>query len=63
MDRRSIDLNFENNVLLCSEALFVILAASYAIWLLFDRPIGKLRSAWVSGRLQPLGAVPALQPA
>jgi peptidoglycan/LPS O-acetylase OafA/YrhL len=55
--------SYFERVLLCSEALFVILAASYAIWLLFDRPIGKLRSAWVSGRLQPLRAGPALQPA
>jgi peptidoglycan/LPS O-acetylase OafA/YrhL len=55
--------SYFERVLLCSEALFVILAASYAIWLLFDRPIGKLRSAWVSGRLQPLRVGPALQPA
>ncbi|QGM96291.1 acyltransferase family protein [Methylocystis parvus] len=37
-------------LILCSEALALILVASYAIWALFDRPIGKLRSAWVANR-------------
>jgi peptidoglycan/LPS O-acetylase OafA/YrhL len=36
--------------LLCAEAIVVILGASYLIWLLFDRPIGRLRAAWVSSR-------------
>lgn len=39
-----------DRLIVCAEALALILAASYAIWLLIDRPIGKLRSAWVAGR-------------
>jgi peptidoglycan/LPS O-acetylase OafA/YrhL len=42
--------SYIERLLLCSEALIVILAASYVIWRLFDRPINQLRSAWVSGR-------------
>ncbi|MGA8171200.1 MAG: acyltransferase [Methylocystis sp.] len=42
--------SYAHRLLLCSVALAVILAASYAIWLLFDRPINKWRSAWVRGR-------------
>jgi peptidoglycan/LPS O-acetylase OafA/YrhL len=41
---------YAQRFLLCAEALALILAASYLIWLLFDRPIGKLRAAWVSSR-------------
>lgn len=36
--------------LLSAEAMIIILGASYLIWAFFDRPIGKLRSAWVSSR-------------
>jgi len=42
--------SYLDRIVLCSEALVVIFAASYLIWSLFDRPIGRLRSAWVSGR-------------
>jgi peptidoglycan/LPS O-acetylase OafA/YrhL len=42
--------SYADRLLLCSEALFVIFVASYVIWRLFDHPINKLRSAWVSGR-------------
>jgi len=54
---------YAERIVLCSEALVLILLASYAIWLLFDRPINNLRSAWVSSR-RP-GAEPAhtLRPA
>lgn len=45
---------------LCTEAVALILALSFLIWRLFDRPIGKRRSAWVSGRL--ISLEPALQP-
>lgn len=69
---------YADRILLCSEALVVIFVASYVIWRLFDRPINKLRSAWVSGRrvlgeptraleIEPAGlgssAQPAAQPA
>ncbi len=37
-------------VMLCAAALVVICAVSYLVWRLFDRPINKLRVAWVSGR-------------
>jgi peptidoglycan/LPS O-acetylase OafA/YrhL len=43
---------FERFVL-CSEALVLILVASYAIWRYFDHPISKMRSAWVAKRLTP----------
>lgn len=42
--------SYADRFLLCSEALAVILIASYVIWRLFDHPINRLRSAWVSGR-------------
>ncbi len=42
--------SYLDRILLCSEALVVILAASYVIWRVFDHPINKWRSAWVSGR-------------
>jgi peptidoglycan/LPS O-acetylase OafA/YrhL len=54
-----------DRLLLCSEALVIIFLVSYLIWIAFDRPIGKLRSAWVTGRrivgetsggMQPLAA-------
>ncbi|WP_457795766.1 acyltransferase family protein [Methylocystis sp. S23] len=44
------DGGYLDRVLLCAEALLLILAASYLIWVLFDRPIGRLRAAWVSSR-------------
>jgi peptidoglycan/LPS O-acetylase OafA/YrhL len=44
------DGSYGDRVLLCSEALVVILAAAYLIWRLFDHPINKLRGAWVHGR-------------
>jgi peptidoglycan/LPS O-acetylase OafA/YrhL len=52
--------SYAERFLLCVEAIVVILAGSYFIWLLFDRPIGRLRAAWVSGRrvaLEPIGAL------
>ena len=56
--------SYVDRLLLCSEALVVILAASYVIWFLFDRPINKLRSAWVSGRRSLAAAelIPGAQP-
>jgi len=45
--------SYANRVLGCSEALVVILMASYAIWRLFDRPLNKWRSAWVAARRAP----------
>jgi len=42
--------SYAERFLLCSEALVLVFAASYLIWRLFDRPINKLRSEWVSGR-------------
>ncbi len=42
--------SYADQIVLCSEAFIVILAASYVIWSLFDRPINLWRSAWVSHR-------------
>jgi peptidoglycan/LPS O-acetylase OafA/YrhL len=42
--------SYLDRILLCSEALIVIFLSSYVIWRLFDRPINKLRAAWVSSR-------------
>lgn len=42
--------SYAERILLCSEALILILVGAYVIWRLFDHPINKLRSAWVSGR-------------
>ncbi len=36
--------------LLCSEALLIVLGASYLIWRFFDRPINRARAAWVMSR-------------
>jgi peptidoglycan/LPS O-acetylase OafA/YrhL len=57
--------SYADRFLLCSEALVVILAASYVIWRLFDRPINKLRSAWVSNRrfLPAVEFIPGARPA
>lgn len=52
--------SYADRILLCSEALIVILVGSYAIWRLFDRPINRLRAAWVSGRLLAEPAAPPL---
>ncbi|MCX7900167.1 MAG: acyltransferase, partial [Methylocystis sp.] len=38
------DGDYGHRLLLCTEALIVILGASYLIWRFFDRPIGKLLS-------------------
>lgn len=51
---------YTDRILLCAEALIVILVGSYAIWRLFDRPINRLRAAWVSGRLLTAPAAPPL---
>lgn len=51
--------SYMDRLLLSAEAIALILAGSYLIWLLIDRPIGKLRAAWVSGRrmaAEPMGA-------
>lgn len=53
--------SYFERIVLCSEALVVILAASYVIWLLFDRPINKLRAAWVAGRRVLGEPAPAMQ--
>ncbi|MGJ0622371.1 MAG: acyltransferase family protein [Methylocystis sp.] len=50
--------SYTDRLLLCSEALIVILVGSYAIWRLFDRPINRLRAAWVSGRRLTRPAAP-----
>ncbi len=52
--------SYTDRLLLCSEALVIIFVASYLIWRLFDRPINKLRAAWVSGRLLAQPAPPPL---
>ncbi len=58
--------SYVDRFVLCAEAFVVILVLSWLIWLLFDRPIGRVRAAWVAGRriiaesgseaLQPLAA-------
>lgn len=56
--------SYLDRFVLCSEAIVVILAASWLIWLLFDRPMGRLRSAWVAGRrVMAESGGEALQPA
>ncbi len=54
-----------DRLVLCVEAFVVILTASWLIWLLFDRPIGRLRAAWVAGRriIAESAGSEALQPA
>jgi peptidoglycan/LPS O-acetylase OafA/YrhL len=42
--------SYVDRFVLCSEALILIFAASYVIWGLFDHPINRWRSAWVSRR-------------
>ncbi|WP_442756340.1 acyltransferase family protein [Methylocystis sp. JAN1] len=42
--------DYAQRFLLCSEALIVILAGSWLIWLLYDHPISKMRAAWVASR-------------
>jgi peptidoglycan/LPS O-acetylase OafA/YrhL len=42
--------DYAQRFMLCAEALIVILAASWLIWLFFDQPISKMRSAWVASR-------------
>lgn len=56
--------SYADRFVLCAEAVIVILVASYMIWALFDRPISRLRAAWVDGRriddeAHGLQAVPA----
>jgi peptidoglycan/LPS O-acetylase OafA/YrhL len=41
---------YVDRFVLCAEAVVVLFVASWLIWALFDRPIGRLRSAWVDGR-------------
>jgi peptidoglycan/LPS O-acetylase OafA/YrhL len=58
--------SYADRFVLCSEAVIVILVASWLIWLLFDRPIGRLRAGWVARRRVTATAEPggaALQPA
>jgi peptidoglycan/LPS O-acetylase OafA/YrhL len=56
--------SYLDRALLCSEALLIIFVASYLIWRLFDRPINRLRAAWVHGRLMAApGAIPSATPA
>ncbi len=52
--------SYTERFLLCAEAIAIIVAGSYFIWLLFDRPISRLRGAWVSRRriaAEPAGAL------
>ncbi|KAF2991314.1 acyltransferase [Methylocystis sp. MJC1] len=54
--------SYMDRLLLSAEAIAIILAGSYLIWRLIDRPIGKLRAAWVSGRhisVERMGAAQA----
>ncbi len=37
----------------CSEALLIILAASFMVWRFFDRPLNRWRAAWVASRKLP----------
>lgn len=58
--------SYADRFVLCAEAVAVLFVASWLIWLLFDRPIGKVRAAWVAARrLTAESAEPArgLQPA
>ncbi|MGJ0513623.1 acyltransferase family protein [Methylocystis sp.] len=56
--------SYLDRALLCSEALVIIFVASYLIWRLFDRPINRVRAAWVHGRLRDApGAIPSATPA
>jgi peptidoglycan/LPS O-acetylase OafA/YrhL len=41
---------YADRFMLCAEAVVVLFVASWLIWALFDRPIGRLRSAWVDRR-------------
>jgi peptidoglycan/LPS O-acetylase OafA/YrhL len=52
--------SYLDRLLLCSEALVVIFFSSYVIWRLFDHPINRLRSAWVSSRRILVKSSPAL---
>lgn len=45
--------SYLNRLWLCSEALIVILAASFVIWRVFDRPLNRWRAAWVASRRLP----------
>jgi len=45
--------SYWNRLWLCSEALIVILAASFVVWRFFDRPLNKWRAAWVASRRLP----------
>ena len=45
---------------LCSAALLLVLGVSYLIWRWFDRPINRLRAAWVSGRRLDRALAPAM---
>jgi peptidoglycan/LPS O-acetylase OafA/YrhL len=42
--------SYADRLVLCTEAVVVLFVASWLIWALFDRPIGRLRSAWVASR-------------
>jgi peptidoglycan/LPS O-acetylase OafA/YrhL len=42
--------SYVDRLVLCSEALVLIFAASYVIWSQFDRPINLWRSRWVASR-------------
>jgi peptidoglycan/LPS O-acetylase OafA/YrhL len=42
--------SYADRFALCAEAVVVLFVASWLIWALFDRPIGRLRSAWVASR-------------
>jgi peptidoglycan/LPS O-acetylase OafA/YrhL len=45
--------SYWNRLWYCSEALIIILAASFVVWRFFDRPLNKWRAAWVAGRKLP----------
>jgi peptidoglycan/LPS O-acetylase OafA/YrhL len=45
--------SYAYRIFLCFQALLIIFAASLAIWRLFDRPLNRLRAAWVASRRLP----------
>lgn len=58
--------SYVDRFVLCAEAVVVIMIISWLIWLLFDRPIGRVRASWVSGRRlmdEPAGVAIAAMPA
>lgn len=52
--------SYAMRVLLCTEAMIIILGASWIIWRVFDHPINRARAAWVKRRLTGYAPLHAL---